>query len=163
LEGVGRSGGLPVADPAHGLAVRGHAALAVFEVLPLTQSTRAFPRACTSSRTSWRRGVAGPAGRHDRQRSYGSDLSGTSRRNRRVLGADALQLGEVVLHSHPDADRPDAAVGPHPHAAAGIPTLHYGPGDARLAHGPDERVPVHEVLTSARTLAALALDHCGVA
>jgi acetylornithine deacetylase/succinyl-diaminopimelate desuccinylase-like protein len=77
--------------------------------------------------------------------------------------ADALQLGEVVLHSHPDADRPDAAVGPHPHAAAGIPTLHYGPDDARLAHGPDERVPVHEVLTSARTLAALALDHCGVA
>jgi acetylornithine deacetylase len=47
-------------------------------------------------------------------------------------------------------------------AAAGIPTLHYGPGDARLAHGPDERVPVEEVLTAARTLAAFALDHCGV-
>jgi acetylornithine deacetylase len=47
-------------------------------------------------------------------------------------------------------------------AAAGIPTLHYGPGDARLAHGPDERVPVAEVLTAARTLAALAVDHCGV-
>ena len=47
-------------------------------------------------------------------------------------------------------------------AAAGIPTLHYGPGDARLAHGPDERVPLEEVLTAARTLAAFALDHCGV-
>jgi acetylornithine deacetylase len=47
-------------------------------------------------------------------------------------------------------------------AAAGIPTLHYGPGDAQLAHGPDERVPVDEVVTAARMLAALALDHCGV-
>jgi acetylornithine deacetylase len=47
-------------------------------------------------------------------------------------------------------------------AAAGVPTLHYGPGDAQLAHGPDERVPVDEVVTAARTLAALALDHCGV-
>lgn len=46
--------------------------------------------------------------------------------------------------------------------AAGIPTLQYGPGDAGLAHGPDERVPISEVLTTARTLALLALDHCGV-
>lgn len=47
-------------------------------------------------------------------------------------------------------------------SAAGIPTLQYGPGDAALAHGPDERVPVLEVVTAARTLALLALDHCGV-
>lgn len=46
--------------------------------------------------------------------------------------------------------------------AAGIPTLQYGPGDAGLAHGPDERVPVGEVVIAARTLALLALDHCGV-
>ena len=46
--------------------------------------------------------------------------------------------------------------------AAGIPTLQYGPGDAALAHGPGERVPVAEVATAARTLALLALDHCGV-
>ena len=26
------------------------------------------------------------------------------------------------------------------YAGAGIPTLHYGPGDVRLAHGPDEAV-----------------------
>ncbi len=41
---------------------------------------------------------------------------------------------------------------------AGIPTIHYGPGDAALAHGPDESVPLPEVLTCARTLAVLALD-----
>jgi acetylornithine deacetylase len=43
----------------------------------------------------------------------------------------------------------------------GIPTLHYGPGDAGLAHGPDESVPVEEVATAARTLALLALDYAG--
>lgn len=47
--------------------------------------------------------------------------------------------------------------------AAGVPTVHYGPGDAALAHAADERVPVEEVLHSARTLALLAIDICGVA
>ena len=44
--------------------------------------------------------------------------------------------------------------------AAGVPTVHYGPGDPGLAHAPDEHVPVAEVLTAARALAVLALDHC---
>lgn len=44
----------------------------------------------------------------------------------------------------------------------GIPTVHYGPGDAVLAHSPDESVPLDEVLTTARALAVLALDVCGV-
>jgi len=44
----------------------------------------------------------------------------------------------------------------------GIPTVHYGPGDVTLAHGPTESVPIAEVLTAARALAVLALDHCGV-
>lgn len=45
--------------------------------------------------------------------------------------------------------------------AAGIPTVHYGPGDAALAHAADERVPVADVLRCARTLALLTLDICG--
>ena len=48
-------------------------------------------------------------------------------------------------------------------AGAGVPTLHYGPGDAVLAHAPDERVPLADVHITARTLALLALDICGVA
>lgn len=44
----------------------------------------------------------------------------------------------------------------------GVPTLQYGPGDAAKAHGPDESVPLVEVLTTARTLAVVALDLCGV-
>jgi acetylornithine deacetylase len=43
----------------------------------------------------------------------------------------------------------------------GIPTLHYGPGDVRLAHGPAERVDVEEVLRVARSLAVLAVRRCG--
>ena len=43
----------------------------------------------------------------------------------------------------------------------GVPTVHYGPGDGGLAHGPDESVPLSQVLTCARALAALALEHCG--
>jgi acetylornithine deacetylase len=42
----------------------------------------------------------------------------------------------------------------------GVPTVHYGPGDAALAHGPREGVHIHEVLTAARTLAVVAMQHC---
>jgi acetylornithine deacetylase len=45
----------------------------------------------------------------------------------------------------------------------GIPTVQYGPGDPSLAHGPLEKVPVEEVLIAAKSLAVLALDHCGLA
>jgi len=48
------------------------------------------------------------------------------------------------------------------YAAAGIPTLHYGPGDLHLAHGPLEKVPVAEVVTAARAFALLTLRSCGV-
>lgn len=43
----------------------------------------------------------------------------------------------------------------------GIPTVHYGPGDVSLAHGPREHVPISDVLTATRTLAVLAIDYCG--
>lgn len=43
----------------------------------------------------------------------------------------------------------------------GIPTVHYGPGDAGLAHAPDERVPVAEVLTAAHALALTAISFSG--
>jgi len=48
------------------------------------------------------------------------------------------------------------------YAAAGIPTLHYGPGDLNLAHGPREMVPVAEVVIAARAFALLTLRTCGV-
>ncbi len=48
------------------------------------------------------------------------------------------------------------------YSAAGVPTLHYGPGDLNLAHGPGERVPVSEVVDATRAFVLLALRTCGV-
>jgi acetylornithine deacetylase len=45
---------------------------------------------------------------------------------------------------------------------SGVPTVHYGPGDASLAHAPRESVPIPELLTAARALTLVALEHCGV-
>jgi acetylornithine deacetylase len=44
----------------------------------------------------------------------------------------------------------------------GVPTVHYGPGDASLAHAPRESVPIGELLTATRALALVALEHCGI-
>ena len=43
----------------------------------------------------------------------------------------------------------------------GIPTLHYGPGDVRLAHAPRESVPLAEVVQVARALALVAARRLG--
>jgi acetylornithine deacetylase len=40
-------------------------------------------------------------------------------------------------------------------------TLHYGPGDVRLAHGPGERVSLAETVAVARTLVLTALRSVG--
>jgi acetylornithine deacetylase len=48
------------------------------------------------------------------------------------------------------------------YAASGIPTLHYGPGDVRLAHGPQEAVAIDEVIQVVETLVLTALRTCGV-
>jgi acetylornithine deacetylase len=48
------------------------------------------------------------------------------------------------------------------HGVGGIPTLHYGPGDVRLAHAPREQVQIAEVLDVARALTVLTLRRCGV-
>ncbi len=47
------------------------------------------------------------------------------------------------------------------YAGGGIPTLHYGPGDVRLAHGPEEAVEVDEVVRVVETLVLTALRTCG--
>jgi acetylornithine deacetylase len=47
------------------------------------------------------------------------------------------------------------------YAGNGIPTLHYGPGDVRLAHGPEEAVEIDEVIRVVETLVLVALRTCG--
>lgn len=43
----------------------------------------------------------------------------------------------------------------------GIPTLHYGPGDIRFAHGAQEHVDLDELVRVTRSLVVLALRRCG--
>lgn len=43
----------------------------------------------------------------------------------------------------------------------GIPTLHYGPGDVRMAHAPREQVSLSEMFEVTRALAVLAVDRLG--
>ena len=43
----------------------------------------------------------------------------------------------------------------------GIPAVHYGPGDVRKAHGPDESVPVEDLVTVTRSLVLLLTQVCG--
>lgn len=66
------------------------------------------------------------------------------------------------------SSRPEALGAPYGsdlrhYASAGIPTLHYGPGDVRYAHAHDEHVPVAELERAARAFALLAIRRCGIA
>lgn len=49
------------------------------------------------------------------------------------------------------------------YAAAGIPTLQYGPGNVRHAHSVDEHVPISEVVACAEAYAHLIVERCGPA
>jgi len=46
---------------------------------------------------------------------------------------------------------------------AGIPTVQFGPGDSAAAHAPDEWVDAADVVACTRTLAAFAVEYCGIA
>lgn len=48
------------------------------------------------------------------------------------------------------------------YAAAGVPTLQYGPGDVRYAHAHDEHVAVAELEQATRAYVLLAMRRCGV-
>ena len=39
--------------------------------------------------------------------------------------------------------------------------MHYGPGDVRKAHGPDESVPAEDLVTVTRSLILLLTQVCG--
>ncbi|HEX5086652.1 MAG TPA: ArgE/DapE family deacylase [Nocardioides sp.] len=80
--------------------------------------------------------------------------------------------GDALLQTVAAADA-DVTSGPRPrvhgapygsdlrlYAGAGIPTLHYGPGDVRLAHGPDESVAVDELVTVTEALVLTILRTC---
>jgi acetylornithine deacetylase len=82
---------------------------------------------------------------------------------------DTRGLFDLVTAAHADVTR-----GPRPrergapygsdlrlYAAAGTPTLHYGPGDVRLAHGPHEAVDVDELVAVTESLVLALVRGCG--
>jgi len=84
-----------------------------------------------------------------------------------MLPAGQCLLGDVQAAVHDvTGSRPDERAAPYGsdlrhYTAAGVPTVHYGPGDVRWAHAPDERVAIAEVVSTARVLALLAVRTCG--
>lgn len=84
-----------------------------------------------------------------------------------TLPAGHRLLADVQAAVHDlTGDVPAERAGPYgsdlrQYAAAGVPTVHYGPGDPRRAHTPDERVPIADVGSVARVLALLAVRTCG--
>jgi len=78
-------------------------------------------------------------------------------------------LRDLVGHAHADA----AATAPprergapygsdqRLYQADGIPTLHYGPGEVHLAHGPHESVAIDELVTVTEVLVLSILRSCG--
>ncbi len=47
-------------------------------------------------------------------------------------------------------------------AFGGMPCVMYGAGDIKLAHGPDEYLPIDELLTATKTVACFLADWCGL-
>ena len=44
----------------------------------------------------------------------------------------------------------------------GVPCVMFGAGDVRLAHAPDESIPIEDLLTAITTTAVFIADWCGV-
>jgi acetylornithine deacetylase len=78
-------------------------------------------------------------------------------------------LVEAVVSAVVDTGAPRPALGAEVYGSdlrlysgiGGIPTLHYGPGDIRYAHGASEQVDIDDVMQVTRALTVLALRRCG--
>jgi len=70
--------------------------------------------------------------------------------HRQATASDARVIGWTAVHDGTFLN------------AAGIPAIGYGPGHLAVAHAPDERVAIEEVVAATRTYALLAAEWCGV-
>jgi acetylornithine deacetylase len=90
-----------------------------------------------------------------------------------IFASGRIDSAHPLVHEITDAIRVvehrDVSLGAAPYGSdlrlyagmGGIPTLHYGPGDVRLAHGPREQVDIAELISTTRSLALLAARRCG--
>lgn len=76
----------------------------------------------------------------------------------KLVGANhqALHGNQPDIHGAPYGSDLRLMVG-----LGGIPTLHYGPGDVKQAHAPDEYVPVADLEKTTQTLILTILEFCG--
>ncbi|MPZ86697.1 MAG: ArgE/DapE family deacylase [Nitriliruptorales bacterium] len=80
-------------------------------------------------------------------------------------------IADLLLGAHGDLQRTDPQVFGAPYGSdlrllsgfGGIPSVHYGPGDVRHAHAPNEHVAVDDLLAATRTLIVTVLRYCGAA
>jgi acetylornithine deacetylase len=76
------------------------------------------------------------------------------------LLSDTLQAAAAAGGAAPEVKGAPYGSDLRQYAAAGIPTLQYGPGDVRYAHAADEHVVLSEVVQAARTYALLIVRRC---
>lgn len=70
----------------------------------------------------------------------------------------AMQAANCALGLNPEPTGYNMATDGRHFAAAGIPTIIYGPGDPALAHVPDEWVGIDEVMEATRAYALCAVE-----
>jgi acetylornithine deacetylase len=86
-----------------------------------------------------------------------------------ALIANDHPLVDLVSGAHADVTGSKAALRGVPYGSdmgklvpvGKIPTVVYGPGDVRIAHRPDEFVPIDELVQCTQALALAALRYCG--
>ena len=81
-------------------------------------------------------------------------------------GSSVRRRRSSTPSSPPGEPRPELIGAPYgsdlrQYAAAGIPTVQYGPGDIADAHAIEESVRIDEVVTCARAYAELIVARCG--
>lgn len=122
-----------------------------------------------AARAALERAVAGACDRDPWLRDHPIEVAwpGGQFASGRIDSADPLVhevLGSIRVTEHRGATLGAAPYGSDLRlytGIGGIPTLHYGPGDVRLAHGPREQVDIDELVRTTRSLAVLAARRCG--
>jgi acetylornithine deacetylase len=121
------------------------------------------------ARAQFEAGIAAACAAHPWLRDHPATVGWTGGQ----FASGRLPAGHPLLRTVQDAHR-DVTAGPAPrergapwgsdlrlYAAAGVPTLHYGPGEVTLAHSPNERVSLAELERVARTLVVAILRLVG--
>lgn len=121
-----------------------------------------------SARVALQRAVAGTCARDPWLRDHPAEVTWSGGQFASGRIDTAHPLVDDVIDAVRATEHRDPALSGAPYGSdlrlysgiGGIPTLHYGPGDVSLAHGPREQVGIAELIRTTRTLALLAARRC---